>query len=129
MRSRTNTSVAADLSEFLKDPRAYAQAHVSSPKPTLVSTALDDDCGGYASNDRHIYRIQVSGWHKFAAPPTKSKIKTKPTVYANSTSLETATAAVIGPIGPTEEMDFIGDIPLAAITGCRRPGESGFSDF
>ncbi|WP_107054244.1 hypothetical protein [Streptomyces sclerotialus] len=127
MRSRNNTSVATELAMFLEDPIAYARAHVSSPKPTLVSTALDEDCGGYASNDRHLYRIQVSGWHKFAAPPARSKILTKPTVYANSTSLETATAAVIGPVGPTQEMDFIGGIPLAAITGCRRPGESGFS--
>ncbi|MCX5077754.1 hypothetical protein OG321_35385 [Streptomyces sp. NBC_00424] len=127
MRSRNNTSVATELAMFLEDPIAYARAHVSSPKPTLVSTALDADCGGYASNDRHLYRIQVSGWHKFAAPPARSKILTKPTVYANSTSLESATAAVIGPVGPTQEMDFIGGIPLAAITGCRRPGESGFS--
>lgn len=127
MRSRNNTSVATELALFLKDPIAYARAHVSSPKPTLVSTALDEDCGGYASNDRHIYQIQVSGWYEFAAPPAPSKIRTKPTVYANSTSLETATAAVIGPLGPTQEMDFIGDIPLAAITGCRRPGESSFS--
>ncbi|WP_328834913.1 DUF4157 domain-containing protein [Streptomyces europaeiscabiei] len=127
MRSRNNTSVATELAMFLEDPIAYARAHVSSPKPTLVSTALDEDCGGYASNDRHLYQIQVSGWHKFAAPPARSKILTKPTVYANSTSLETATAAVIGPVGPTQEMDFIGGIPLAAITGCRRPGESGFS--
>lgn len=127
MRSRNNTSVATELATFLEDPIAYARAHVSSPKPTLVSTALDEDCGGYASNDRHLYQIQVSGWHKFAAPPARSKILTKPTVYANSTSLETATAAVIGPVGPTQEMDFIGGIPLAAITGCRRPGESGFS--
>lgn len=127
MRSRNNTSVATELAAFLDDPIAYARAHVSSPKPTLVSTALDEDCGGYASNDRHLYRMQVSGWHKFAAPPARSKILTKPTVYANSTSLETATAAVIGPVGPTQEMDFIGGIPLTAITGCRRPGESGFS--
>ncbi|MGI5138097.1 eCIS core domain-containing protein [Streptomyces sp. CA-106110] len=127
MRSRNNTSVATELAMFLEDPIAYARAHVSSPKPTLVSTALDEDCGGYASNDRHLYQIQVSGWHKFAAPPARSKILTKPTVYANSTSLETATAAVIGPVGPTQEMDFIGGIPLAAITDCRRPGESGFS--
>lgn len=127
MRSRNNTSVATELAVFLQDPIAYARAHVSSPKPTLVSTALDEDCGGYASNDRHLYQIQVSGWHKFAAPPARSNILTKPTVYANSTSLETATAAVIGPVGPTREMDFIGGIPLAAITGCRRPGESGFS--
>ncbi|MFD5463036.1 hypothetical protein ACFWIQ_09445 [Kitasatospora sp. NPDC127059] len=127
MRSRTNTSVATELAMFLEDPIAYTRAHVSSPKPTLVSTALDEDCGGYASNDRHIYQIQVSGWHRFAAPPARSKILTKPTVYANSTSLETATAAVIGPVGPTQEMDFIGGIPLTAITGCRRPGQSGFS--
>ncbi|MGW8328437.1 hypothetical protein ACWGLE_11105 [Streptomyces sp. NPDC055897] len=127
MRSRNSTSVATELAMFLEDPIAYARAHVSSPKPTLVSTALDEDCGGYASNDRHLYQIQVSGWHRFAAPPARSKILTKPTVYANSTSLETATAAVIGPVGPTQEMDFIGGIPLAAITGCRRPGESGFS--
>nr|WP_233518157.1 DUF4157 domain-containing protein [Streptomyces corynorhini] len=127
MRSRNNTSVATELAMFLEDPIAYARAHVSSPKPTLVSTALDQDCGGYASNDRHLYQIQVSGWHRFAAPPARSKILTKPTVYANSTSLETATAAVIGPVGPTQEMDFIGGVPLAAITGCRRPGESGFS--
>ncbi|MFE9408104.1 hypothetical protein ACFYN0_04810 [Streptomyces sp. NPDC006704] len=127
MRSRNSTSVASELAAFLEDPIAYARAHVSSPKPTLVSTALDEDCGGYASNDRHLYQIQVSGWHRFAAPPARSRILTKPTVYANSTSLETATAAVIGPVGPTQEMDFIGGIPLAAITGCRRPGESGFS--
>ncbi|MFE9122890.1 DUF4157 domain-containing protein [Streptomyces sp. NPDC007172] len=127
MRSRNNTSVATELAMFLEDPIAYARAHVSSPKPTLDSTALDEDCGGYASNDRHLYQIQVSGWHRFAAPPARSKILTKPTVYANSTSLETATAAVIGPVGPTQEMDFIGGIPLAAITGCRRPGQSGFS--
>ncbi|MET9365544.1 hypothetical protein ABZX93_32155 [Streptomyces sp. NPDC006632] len=127
MRSRNSTSIATELALFLEDPIAYARAHVSSPKPTLVSTALDEDCGGYASNDRHLYQIQVSGWHKFAAPPARSKILTKPTVYADSTSLETATAAVIGPVGPTQEMDFIGGIPLAAITGCRRPGESGFS--
>ncbi|MFD6280775.1 DUF4157 domain-containing protein [Streptomyces sp. NPDC060209] len=127
MRSRNSTSVATELAVFLEDPIAYARAHVSSPKPTLVSTALDEDCGGYASNDRHLYQIQVGGWHRFAAPPARSKILTKPTVYANSTSLETATAAVIGPVGSTQEMDFIGGIPLAAITGCRRPGESGFS--
>ncbi|MFD6421942.1 DUF4157 domain-containing protein [Streptomyces sp. NPDC060198] len=127
MRSRNNTSVATELAAFLEDPIAYARAHVSSPKPTLVSTALDEDCGGYASNDRHVYQIQVSGWHRFAAPPARSKILTKPTVYANSTSLETATAVVIGPVGPTREMDFIGTIPLESIIGCRRPGESGFS--
>ncbi|WP_406152177.1 DUF4157 domain-containing protein [Streptomyces sp. NBC_01012] len=127
MRSRNNASVATELAMFLDDPIAYARAHVSSPKPTLVSTALDEDCGGYASNDRHLYRIQVNGWYQFAAPPARSKILTKPTVYANSTSLDSATAVVIGPVGPTREMDFIGEIPLAAITGCRRPGESGFS--
>lgn len=126
MRSRSSTSVATELATFLEDPIGYARAHVSSPKPTLVSTALDEDCGGYASNDRHLYRIKVSGWHRFAPPPARSKILTKPTIYANSTSLETATAVVIGPVGPTQEMDFIGGIPLADITGCRRPGERGF---
>jgi len=127
MRSRANTSVADELALFLQDPNAYTQAHVRSPKPTLVSTALDEECGGYATNDRHVYRIQVSGWHRFAPPPARSRILAKPTVYANSTSLETATAVVIGPVGSTQEMDFIGDIPLAAITGCRRPGENDFS--
>ncbi|MGV9529741.1 eCIS core domain-containing protein [Streptomyces cellulosae] len=127
MRSRNATSVRNELELFLADPIAYARAHVSSPKPTLVSTALDEDCGGYASNDRHVYRIQVGDLYQFTPPPARSKILTKPTVYANSTSLETATVIVIGPVGPTQEMDFIGGIPLAALTGCRRPGESGFS--
>ncbi|MEU7061821.1 DUF4157 domain-containing protein [Streptomyces sp. NPDC046197] len=127
MRSRNPTTVKDELALFFQDPIAYARAHISSPKRTLVSTAQNEDCGGYASNDRHIYKIQVSGWHKFAAPPARSAILTKPTVYANSTSLETATAAVIAPVGRTREMDFIGEIPLEAITGCRRPGESDFS--
>ncbi|WP_436738205.1 eCIS core domain-containing protein [Streptomyces sp. BBFR102] len=126
MRSRNGTSVSSELAVFLKDPIDYARAHVSSPKPTLVSTALDEECGGYANN-RNVYRIAVDGWYRFAPPPARSKILTKPAVYANSTSLETATAAVIGPVGKTQEMDFIGDIPLPAITGCRRVGESGFT--
>ncbi|WP_234348317.1 DUF4157 domain-containing protein [Kitasatospora sp. MY 5-36] len=129
MRSRIPTRVTDELKTFLEDPKLYAQAHVSNSLRTLVSAALDEDCGGYAANDRYIYRIQVSGWHKFAPPAARSKLLTKPTVYANSTSLETATAAVIGPLGKTQEMDFIGGVPLTDITGHRGPEESGFSAF
>ncbi|GGQ44340.1 hypothetical protein ACWIFK_14660 [Streptomyces althioticus] len=82
--------------------------------------------GGYAGNDRHVHRIQVGGWYRFDPPPARSRILTKPAVHADSTSLETATAVVIGPVGPTQEMDFVGGIPLSALTGCRRPGESDF---
>lgn len=60
--------------------------------------------GGYAGNDRHVHRIQVGGWYRFDPPPARSRILTKPAVHADSTSLETATAVVIGPVGPTHRL-------------------------
>ncbi|MGN9807489.1 eCIS core domain-containing protein [Micromonospora sp. L32] len=128
MRSFRSASVTTELAAFLSDPRAYAQDHVSNNNPRLVSTALDQECGGYASNDRHLYQIEVSGWYRFEQePPARSRILAKPAIYANSTSLGTATAAVIGPIGATQEMDFFAEIPRSFITACRRPGASDFT--
>jgi hypothetical protein len=121
MRSWNPASVTTELTAFLQDPILYAQEHVISSKRSLVSTALDKECGGYASNDRYIYQIEVSGWYRFDPPPARSRILTKPAIYANSDSLETATAVVFGPIGPTQEMDFVAEIPRSFISVYRRP--------
>ncbi|WP_328329107.1 hypothetical protein [Streptomyces sp. NBC_00455] len=127
MRAWRPSSAKSELSAFFADPVGYAQAHVRSPNQHLVSMASNEDCGGFASADRHIYKISVSGLNRFDGPPARSKLLTKPTLYANSTTLESATVVVMGPIGPTQEMDFFGDIPMSHIVGCRKPGESGYS--
>ncbi|MFE2374384.1 hypothetical protein [Streptomyces sp. NPDC059398] len=127
MRAWRPSNAKSELSAFLADPVGYSQAHVRSPKRELVSMANNEECGGYASADRHIYKISVSGLNRFDGPPARSKLLAKPTLYANSTTLESATVVVMGPIGPTQEMDYFGDIPMSNIVSCRKPGESGFT--
>ncbi|WP_405778686.1 hypothetical protein [Streptomyces sp. NBC_00859] len=127
MRSWRPASVKSELTSFFNDPVGYAQAHIRSPNQHLVSMATNEGCGGFASADRHIYKVAVSGLYRFEGPPARSKLLAKPTLYANSTTLESATVVVMGPVGPTQEMDFFGDIPMSHIVGCRRPGESGYS--
>ncbi|MFE9922236.1 hypothetical protein ACFYQA_11775 [Streptomyces sp. NPDC005774] len=126
MRSWEPASLSTELTTFLSRPREYSQEHVRSPNKRLVSMALNEECGGFASSDRHIYTIQVSGMYQFDAPPARSKLLTKPTLFANSDSLETATVIIMAPVGATDEMDYFGDIPVSHIVACRKPGESGY---
>lgn len=115
---------------LVTDPRAFEQAHVSTNLPYLVSTAKDMEAGGYATRDRFLYRIRISGLYRFEqSPPARSNIMRKPVIYANAPSFDEATVILMETSKDTGEVDFCSGIPAGLIVGYQAPGAEGFSPF
>lgn len=127
MQGKENKPLAEIKQLFATDPRGFEQSHVSNNLPYLVSTAADEEAGGYATNDRYLYKISVNGLYKFEqSPAARSRITRKPAIYANSPSLQDATIVLMATSKDTGEVDFFSGIPLEFITHCRAPGDNTF---
>lgn len=124
LRRKDSSLSASDiLSGLLADPFTFAQTHVATNSPTMVSAAFDQECGGY-SNGRHVYKIELGSWTKFKV--THDKGLAAPTIYADAGTLEGASLFAMSPGVSANEVDFLFDVPTSAITEVKRIGKSGF---
>ncbi|MGW8953913.1 hypothetical protein [Streptomyces sp. NPDC055709] len=127
MQSKENKPLAEIKELLAQNPRSFEQSHVSNNLPYLVSTATDEEAGGYATNDGYLYRVSVHGLYKFEqSPPARNEIMRKPTIYTNTPSFQDATIVLMATSKDTDEVDFFTGIPLEFITACRAPGDNSF---
>jgi hypothetical protein len=71
---------------------------------------------------RNVYTIRLEGWYRFNPDNPGNPVNRNPPIYANNANLALATSVVFGPVGKTEEMMFVGEVPKSAIVDCRRAG-------
>ena len=100
--------------------RAFAQDHVSNNRGYLVSLAVDQECGGYASS-RYVYKFDFGRMNVFTPPKARSKLLEQPIFYTNADSLDSSTLIAMDPRKDTEELDFFSGIPLSYVISCRGP--------
>jgi hypothetical protein len=108
---------------LLKNVTEFAEDHVRYNRQDLKSYATDNNAGGFASADRHLYEIDFGQWREFKRPPVQGKLPS-PTILANSNSLDNATKIAIDTLKPTGEIFLLFEVDLADISSVRRPGSA-----
>ncbi|MEW2409623.1 hypothetical protein [Streptomyces griseoviridis] len=127
MRVKQHRRLAEIKGLLAQDPKLFEQAHVSSNSSFLVSTAKNEDAGGYADTRAYLYRISVPGLYKFEeSPPASSDLRRQPKIYMDTPDFRDATLVLMETSKCTEEVDFLGDIPLRYITDVRQRGGDSF---
>lgn len=120
--------VKGDLQKSLRcmDLRTYAQTYISTNPGSMVSCALDPECGGYASNDRWLYQITLQGgWYMLQNDPVCKRIAGGPILlFADSDDMKSANRVGMDPGASTKEVDLAFVIPTAWITVTKAPNHS-----
>lgn len=122
-RKDASLDSGAILAGLMKDPFSFAQTHVASNSPTMVSCAFNDGCGGY-SNGRNVYKLDLGTWSKFTI--THKLALAAPTIYADADTLDGASRFALSPGISPGEVDFLFDIPVANFVEVKLKTASGF---
>lgn len=116
-----------------KNPLDLSRLIISSPQGDTVSSARDEDCGGY-SNEGFVYELEVEGleekeWSNevLGFDLNVKGIKLYPKLYLDADTLAEATIIAVEHFGnSTAEVSFFTSIALENITGWRTSSGTSF---
>jgi hypothetical protein len=106
---------------LLKNPNAFAEDHIRSNRQDLKSYSTDVGAGGFASNDRHLYEIDLGSWSVFERPVRHGMLASSK-ILANASNLANATKIAIDTVKSTNEIFLLFELGLTDITSVRVPG-------
>ncbi|MDH0357055.1 RHS repeat-associated core domain-containing protein [Morganella sp. GD04133] len=125
-----NNEILSKYKEKLaKEPQDLARKHISSPNSDFVSTAVTEDCGGYAMGNNYIYKINIRGlvYQDFGpgtfgeGAKTLRKGRLFPKFMMDGETLESSNFRII--VQPeqsvSQEFTFLGSIPSERIAAFR----------
>ncbi|GAB6897068.1 hypothetical protein [Kineosporia succinea] len=109
----------------------FIQDQIRSNRSDLVSFASTEECGGFASNDRYIYKIDLEGtWYEFGPPDGATILADHADLrQASRLALDTKKGSTVHKGKKDTEVTLLFELEMEKIKSCRKPGESDFRDI
>lgn len=125
--TRNVTPSALLKASLLKNPANFSNDQVRFNRADVKAYSTEPTAGGYASNDRYLYRVDLGVWTEFGR--VNQRGPNDPVILSDTADIAQATLLALDTRLPTKEISLLFELGLGELVNRTEVKVPGGSDF